>query len=157
MHHVKSLIAISFFLLLLVACRKDENNAPIVPITLIKTLYFGNYQFRVIKENWIGPTYNYDTFNTSGTVSNYAVEDGNSDLCALQEPINEIGQRYTIKFMTDNSITPCVDSIDNFVERHFAHYNHYGHFHDSTRVDFSITGMGGLGGGYNYYVSGVKQ
>jgi hypothetical protein len=154
---MKSLITISFFLLLLVACRKDEKAVPLTPITPIKTLYFGNYQFRVIKENWIGPTYTYDTFNTSGTVSNYAVEDGDSDLCALQEPINEIGQRYTIIFMANNSITPCVDSLDNFVVRYGPHYKHDGYFHDSTKVDFSITRLGGQGGGFNYYVKGVKQ
>jgi hypothetical protein len=154
---MKSPITISFFLLLLVACRKDEKAVPLTPITPIKTLYFGNYQFRVVKENWVGVTYTYDTFNTSGTLANYADGDGYSDLCNLQEPINETGQRYTIIFMANNSITPYVDSLDNFVVRHGPHYNHSGYFHDSTKVDFSVTGMGGQGGGYNYYVSRVKQ
>ncbi len=148
--HLLIIFSISTFIL--IGCKKQQN----IDKNYLKQ-YFGVYHFTTIVENWSGayPT-TYDTLYQTGSVSEFKTVDSDSDLCASIEPVKETGQRCTIKFGY-NSITPTVNSSDTFVVRYGPHYCHKGFFYGDSKVIFSVTGLGGLGGGYNYYVSGVKQ
>jgi hypothetical protein len=66
-------------------------------------------------------------------------------------------KRITIIFSEDKIITPEITDEGAFMLIQTYHYFHEGRFSDADNIEFSVTGLGGLGGGLNYYVSGKRK
>jgi len=66
-------------------------------------------------------------------------------------------QKITIEFKENKIITSRLSPEGELIQKSGSHYNHEGHFLNFDNIEFTITGLGGLGYGTNYYVKGVRK
>jgi hypothetical protein len=139
-------------MLSLVSCKKDDLD--------YRTKYTGNFDFTVIEEFWLlGQPTQFDTSTFTGTIRKFSIEDVAIDLDENDFHYNTIDdeKRITITFSENKMITPEIADDGTFMLIQAHHYFHEGGFIDNDKIEFSITNLGGLGGGWNYYVSGKRK
>lgn len=139
-------------ILLLGSCKKEEQD--------FRTKYTGDFDFTVIEEFWLlGQDTLSDTSIFAGTIRKFSIEDDTLDLDGNEFHYNTLDpdKRITITFSDKKIITPEITDEGVFMLIQSHHYFHKGSFDDTDNIDFSITGLGGLGGGWNYYVSGKRK
>jgi len=140
-------------ILLLGSCKKEEQD--------YRLKYTGNFDFTVIEESWmLGQDTLYDsTTFYNGSIRKFLIEDKNLDLDQNEFHFNTLDpdKRITIIFSEDKIITPEITDEGAFMLIQTYHYFHEGRFSDADNIEFSVTGLGWLGGGLNYYVSGKRK
>ncbi len=139
-------------MLSLVSCKKDDLD--------YRTKYTGNFDFTVVEEFWLlGQPTQFDTSTFTGTIRKFSIEDEAIDLDENDFHYNTIDdeKRITITFSENKMITPEITDEGVFMLIQTHHYFHEGCFIDADSIAFTISNLGGLGGGYNYYVSGKRK
>jgi hypothetical protein len=133
-------------------------NAPLLKGNYRKQ-YCGNFSFTMIVFNWRMDTGAwYDTVYTEGLVRIYEPDDSESDLYVSDDSDLDKHKRITIAMKDRNPfITPIIDEAGFFSPLSGYHYYHEGLFTDPDHFNFSVIGLGGMGGGCNYYVQGVRK
>lgn len=121
--------------------------------------YYGDYSFTMIIENWRMDTATwYDTVLTEGEVRKYETADSENDIFSQNDSEMDSDKRITIELEKGNPfITPVIDENGLFVPLYGYHYLHEGLFTDQDHLSFSVRGLGGLGGGTNYFITGVRK
>ena len=145
---MKRYIILLLFFILVFSCKKDK----------LKD-YVGDYKFTVIEHNWMGgdstsACYCIDTFIYNGQIKYFETDDIQYD-----ESSDNIGNEngISIVFLKNILITTDIENNGKFIEESGYHYKHTGEFLPNNKVSFSVTGLGGLGAGWDYYVTGVKN
>jgi hypothetical protein len=139
-------------ILLLGSCKKEEQD--------FRTKYTADFDFTVIEEFWLlGQDTLSDTSIFTGTIRKFSIEDDTLDLDGNEFHYNTLDpdKRITITFAADKTITPEITNDGQFMLIQAHHYFHRGGFGDANTLEFAVLGLGGLGGGWNYYVSGKRK
>jgi len=122
-----------------------------------RNIYFGNYHFTIITSFWVlGGQTTYDTSEYLGLVRRFALEDNEDNLFVNDDPNENPNQKITIQFLPDRKITSIINSEGILTPKSGYHYYHYGNFIHPDTLVFSVGGLGGLGYGYGYSVSGFR-
>ncbi len=120
--------------------------------------YMGDYRFIVISEQWtMGQPNIYDTAIYHGKIRKFISSDSEDDLYVYDDSDENPNEKITIEFLHNKKITSVLEENGDLENRYGAHYHHEGKFTDHYSIDFSISGLGGLGGGINYEVNGSKE
>lgn len=121
--------------------------------------FLGDFRFTVINESWsMGQPNTYDTSVYAGIIRRFDPADSIDDLYYIQDDINEVPDtKVTIIFGPSAKITSVLDTAGALLPKGGYHYWHSGGFTTTDSISFSVGGLGGLGAGNNYYVTGVKQ
>ncbi len=144
-------IVIFFILMLsLVSCKKDEQD--------YRAKYTGNFNFTVVEEFWmLGQPTQIDTSIFQGSIRIFQMGDENNDLDHVYDSLKNIGNRITITFGNNLIITPQITGNGKFIEKGGYHYYHTGEFTNNRELQFVVGGLGGLGAGTNYSITGNKK
>ncbi len=120
--------------------------------------YIDEFYFTVITESWsiTNPTI-YDTSYYNGLIRKFIETDMENDLFASEEENIKIDEKITIEFNNNTKITSLIDTNGVLIEKYGYHYCHNGKFLDENTIEFYVGGLGGLGGGWNYKVKGVRN
>lgn len=148
---MKKFLIISTVLFIITSCQKEE----IPPMTLpdYRENYTGNYEYELIVYSWqMGQPSSYDTSINQGLIRFYEYGDYDSNLYSSEET-GDTSNTIAIEF--GPMITSEVTTDGLLVEKFGYHYHHQGYFVQDS-IYFSVTGLGGLGGGADYYVRGAK-
>lgn len=123
-----------------------------------RTNYFGNFDFTVIIESWAMnlPT-TYDTFHYPGVIREYILSDSDDDFYSHDDSDENPHQKITIGFLQGAKITSLINLKGELIPKMGIHYHHQGKFVTIDSIAFSIGGLGGLGGGWNYMVNGIRK
>lgn len=148
------------FVLFLISCKKKEieqNDVTVIEDYRIK--YLGEFDFTTIATSWVmGQPTTYDTTHYTGSIKIYATGDNEKDWCSFDNLEEQNNRRLSIEFEKDVLFTPEVLESGVFIEKYGYHYGHSGKFNSSLdQVTFYIGGFGGLGGGTNYQIIGVRK
>lgn len=137
-------------MLSLSSCKKDDLD--------YRTKYTGNFEFTVVGEFWmIGQPTQIDTSIFEGTIRKFEIGDENTDLDQVYDSLKNAGNRITITFGDYLIITPQITENGEFIEKSGYHYYHAGEFKNNDDLQFVVGGMGGMGAGTNYSVSGNRK
>jgi hypothetical protein len=139
-------------MLSLVSCKKDDLD--------YRTKYTGNFKFTIVEEFWLlGQPTQYETSTFTGTIRLYSIEDEENDIDENEFHYNIIDdeKRITITFTKNKIITPEITDDGTFMLIQAHHYFHECGIVDANSIEFSVTNLGGLGGSWNYYVSGKRK
>lgn len=123
-----------------------------------RSIYLGNYNFQVIKTNWsiANPT-TYDTSYFTGKVTNFKSGDSDINLYPYDNDLNEnVQKKITIEFLQNVFITSLLNKDGRLILKTGNHYSHFGGFVGSDYISFGVYGFGGLGGGWNFDITGKK-
>ncbi len=159
-------IRIVFVLLLFLfnRCKKEENAKETEPAVEAdyRDKYCGSFLFTIINQSWmLGQPTVYDTSQYLGNISKL-------DLAQFEESISVTNpeERLLIIYGSTNltnkmdpfrRIIPRILANDSLVPESGYHYHHSGHFATLDSISFKVTGLGGLGGGNNLFISGIRQ
>jgi hypothetical protein len=156
------MLRISVFLLtvfLFASCEKSPNPSDTIidPPVIDLNGYCGDFSFTTIYYFWMmNQPSKTDTIYRNGTVRIYAEGDDAYDY-AEQGFTADNTMRLTIDFGQSRYFCPEVDDSSKFVHAYGYHYSHNGQFTGYDTLSFYIGGLGGLGGGTSYTVSGVRK
>ncbi len=142
----------------LISCRKDEKIQPNATEDF-RDNYVGQYELYVHSQHWqlgsdayrledtiIGQVFKYDSTQSYSHVQNTFSPFNNQ---------TETSSGLTIRF-TDDYHSHCYVYEDDTIRSDSGyHYFHEGYFKGDS-LYFNVTGLGGLGGGANYYTKGKK-
>ena len=147
---VYSLLCLTFFILAFQNCEKDEND--------FRSVYYGYFNFTVIYESWsiIGPT-TYDTIKYSGVIRKFVQSDSDSDYYNEDDSKEDPNKKITIEFLKKTILTSVITNDGQLIPKGASHYYHEGGFMNRDTIKFSLTGLGGLGMGTNFYVKGIRK
>lgn len=146
----------------LISCRKDEEIPPIPPKPIevdFRDNYVGEYELYVHSYHWqiVAPAYWLED-TIIGQVFKYDSTQSYSHVQNTFSPFSsqaETSFGLTIKF-ADNRYSHCYVYPDGTIRDTAGyHYAHEGYFKGDS-LYFNVTGLGGLGGGVNYYTKGKK-
>jgi hypothetical protein len=120
--------------------------------------YTGEFVFTTISEFWsMGNPTIYDTITYDGNINIYAEGDSLKDLSSFDDPTENSKHKVTIEFLNNTYITPEITETGVFINKSGYHYNHSGNFSTKDSIKFYVGGLGGLGAGTNYSVSGNRK
>lgn len=149
------------FLAVQSSCIRQEQGEPVYPgpwDTDYRKEFTGAYDFTVVEQYWImGLPTTYDTTVYSGSVNLFVEGDNLTDLSSFDLPGENEDLKVTIEFLPGSRITPEILESGEFLPKAGYHYSHSGSFLPSDSVQFSVSGLGGLGGGTNYFIRGKKH
>lgn len=130
-----------------------------VEIKDYRATFLGNFKFKVIRKFWmIGQPTAIDTFYYDGVIRRYVLADSQNDLYNEDDDTKENkDEKITIEFTEYNHITSLLKKDGRLVSKSGIHYNHQGGFTGLDKISFTLTGLGGLGAGSDYTVSGTRQ
>lgn len=145
------LLALILLTVVIICCEKEEND--------YRDIYYGKFNFTVIDEFWLlGSTTQYDTIQYIGEIRKYTKLDSDNDLYVDNDDQNEDpNKKITIEFTVNNIITSILSSDGELIQKSGYHYYHEGGFIASDSIEFIVTGLGGLGGGHNYTITGYRE
>jgi len=155
------LVAFLILIFLMTACNrlKIKQEESIIQESIVNLEQFcGNFKFKVIKESWdnLNPT-RYDTSFYNGTIRKYITSDSKLDLYHEDDSKEDSTKKITIGFLDSTIITSIINSSGELMIKSGSHYHLEGKFIDSLSMNFTLSGLGGLGGGWNYYVIGIRN
>jgi hypothetical protein len=117
----------------------------------------GDFQFTVVRAHWvIGGEITYDTLNYQGVVRRFEETDNDDNLFVDDDPTENPNQKVTIQFLPDKKITSIIDHEGVLMPKSGYHYTHTGSFIHPDTLVFYVGGLGGLGGGSAYSVTGSR-
>lgn len=122
--------------------------------------YFGDFKFQVITWYWgaIPNGNHFDTIYYDGKIRQYVLEDSDDDLLPYTYDKSENPKKkITIEFHPNQKVTSILKSDGSLQEKTEAHYNLQGSFIGYDSINFKVLQLGGLGGGYDHYVSGKRK
>lgn len=153
---LRTIATFSVIFTLILACGCE--NTPFIKGNYRKAFY-GDFSFTIIVYNWRMDTGSWwDTLYYEGLVRKYIPEDSDSDLFGPDDSEMNDSKRITIEVRNgDPFITPMIEESGLFFPLSGSHYYHQGLFTDHDHLNFSVTGLGGLGGGCDYYVTGIRS
>lgn len=129
-----------------------------VEIRDFRIKYLGDFNFRVITKSWIfGQPTTYDTSFYTGVIRKYELTDSENDLYIDDDSDENPDEKITLEFKQNTKITSLINENGILTPKSGYHYYHQGEFTDIDTISFSIGGLGGLGGGWNYEVKGIKK
>lgn len=129
-----------------------------IEIKDFRTKYLGDFSFKVVTESWmLGQPTTYDTSFYNGVIRRYELIDSENDLYIDDDSDENPNEKITIEFKQNTKITSLLNSDGSLVSKSGYHYGHQGRFTDIDTIVFSIGGLGGLGGGLNYKVEGIRK
>ncbi len=138
----------------------DAINEAKISITIkdFRSKYLGNFYFQTITELWtLGQPTTYDTSFYSGVIRRYELADSDNDLYLNDDSGENPNAKITIEFKPNTKITSLLNEDGNLIPKTGYHYYHQGGFSTTDTIVFSVEGLGGLGGGWNYYVIGIRE
>jgi hypothetical protein len=121
--------------------------------------FTGSFKFHSTEFFWeygYPMVYDTTTYDFTGTVRLFQEGDELSDLYTDPDSLNP-DSTITIEFLEGRSITTMIDSDGKFVSRGGYHYHCSGGYINPDKVVFDLEGLGGLGSGWDYAVSGARQ
>jgi hypothetical protein len=121
--------------------------------------FFGSFYFVSKKATWIlDKPWAYETIYYHGMVRPYKLIDSDNDLCSYGNDNNvNPNNKITIEFIPGNKITSGIYPDGHLYYKWGYHYDSWGSFNSIDTIKFSISGLGGLGGGVNYEIIGVRE
>lgn len=129
-----------------------------VEINDFRIKYLGDFYFKVITESWMyGESPIYDTSFYSGVIRKYEYSDSENDLYIDDDGEENSNEKITIEFKSNTKITSILNEDGSLIPKSGHHYYHYGEFTCIDTINLSIDGLGGLGGGWNYEVVGIRE
>jgi hypothetical protein len=129
-----------------------------IEIKDFRTKYLGDFYFKVITESWmLGQPTTYETSFYNGVIRRYELIDSENDLYIDDDSYENPNEKITIEFKQNTKITSLLNTDGSLVSKSGSHYGHQGRFTDIDTIAFSIGGLGGLGGGWNYEVEGIRK
>lgn len=148
--------------------KKATSEAEIsVEVRDYRTKYIGSFYFETITQRWsinkqtaekdLYYSTSYDTSYYNGMVSIYKSIDSESDLYVYDDSNENKNEKITIEFGTNTIITSLLNSDGSLVPKTGYHYSHQGGYAGFDTIKFTVNGLGGLGGGINYRVFGVRK
>ncbi len=142
----------TLILMFTVSCKKEQS----IEIKDFREKYYGDFNFKVIKELWsLGDPVTYDTSYYAGIIRKYELIDSDSDLYTDYVEENPIA-KITIEFNQNTKITSQINEDGILTPKSGYHYSHKGEFVDIDTIKFYVDRLGGLGGGRNYDVIGIR-
>ena len=139
---------------------KDSTGVDSININIVdgRIKYLGKYNFKIVKENWImGTPSVYDTSHFSGVIRKYKLADSENDLFSDDDSGDDPSKKITINFKGSKKITSLISENGNLVSKWGFHYSHSGMFTHLDTIKFKIHGLGGIGGGVNYNILGIRE
>ncbi len=155
--------SVAILLLQTTSCRRssEEVIAPVAPAPVevdYRDQFCDDFLFTVRVTSWmLGQPVTEDTVLYDGSVRIYEVEDSAADLFNDDDSAEDVDRKVTIRFLEGLKITSLIEEDGTLVDRTGYHYGHSGGFTHPDTLRFTIGGLGGLGGGTNYAVVGVRQ
>jgi hypothetical protein len=139
--------------------KNAEGNAEIqVYVSDYRQKYYGDFYFKTITEWWmLGQPTTYDTTYYQGIIRKYETADSENDLYLDDDSDDNPNEKITILFKQNTKITSLLTIDGQLVPKTGYHYGHHGGFTHIDTIDFYVGGLGGLGGGNNYFVTGVRE
>ncbi|HZK07251.1 MAG TPA: hypothetical protein VFC92_03530 [Bacteroidales bacterium] len=141
-------------LLIVVSCEKENNNQR----PDFRTEYLGNFNFKVVSEFWtvnpVPPIY--DTSFYNGVIRKYELIDSEDDYYNDDDSHENPNEKITLIFSPNKKITSLINKNGILTTRSGIHYLHHGKFMHLDTIEFYV-GIGGLGGGRNYEVKGIRN
>lgn len=129
-----------------------------VEIKDFRTKYLGDFYFKVITESWmLGQPTSYDTSFYNGEIRRYELIDSENDLYTVDDSGENPNEKITIEFKQNTKITSLLNRDGSLISKSGYHYYHQGGFTDIDTIAFTIGGLGGLGGGWNYDIVGIRK
>ena len=121
--------------------------------------FYGDYSFEVIARYWsVSDGVWWDTLYYDGVIRKYKFEDTEHNSCSYPStPIPDSREKITIWFLQHTIITSGISKEGVLAEKQCYHYVHHGEFTEKGVISFTLSGLGGLGGGVTYYVTGVRK
>jgi hypothetical protein len=137
-----SLLPMMFF-----SCEKDDS----------RIQYLGNFRFTISSEKWqLGQPTTNESSVYNGLVRKFKPTDSETDLYPEDDSGENSNEKITIEFMQGGKITTLLTDEGALADKYAAHYHHSGRFTHIDTLVFTVTGLGGLGGGVNFSVKGVR-
>jgi hypothetical protein len=125
--------------------------------------YTGDFHFTTVVRSWnlstdtgLYKVVSYDTSEYEGFIRKYEPGDDELDLYTGLDSLTSDSTLF-IQFTEYSAITNIVDPDGSFVPRTGHHYWCTGSFLGEDSLSFSIQGLGGLGGGWDYFVGGSRK
>jgi hypothetical protein len=120
--------------------------------------FLGKYRFEVRTDNWnINTGETWDTTFFDGEIALYQTGDEYLDESYENQQPGVINDgKLTVEFLPNVYLLSAVTKEGDLSPESGYHYHHEGHFDANGDVTFQITGRGGLGLGWNYYVTGKR-
>lgn len=146
---------IAAVLVLAIACRHD---AVAPTITDYRGPFCGEMRFTVLTTTWMmgqPPTTSTSVFD--GEVRPFVPSDSANDFYVDDDSAEDPDRKITIAFIPQGHITSLLEEDGTLVEKTGYHYGHNGGFDHLDTLRFTLGGLGGLGGGTNYSVVGVRR
>lgn len=143
----------------LMACRKDKT----IPSNIIqedfRDKYVGEYELCVRSYHWqMGTDAYWEEDTLIGEVFKYDSTQNYSPVLNTSSPFDtpaETSSGLTIRFLAGAYSNCYVYQNDTIRSDGGYHYYHEGYFKGDS-LYFNVTGLGGLGGGADYYTKGKK-
>jgi hypothetical protein len=129
-----------------------------IEIKDFRTKYLGDFYFKVITESWmLGQPTTYDTSYYNGVIRRFELIDSENDLYIDDDSNENPNEKITIEFKQNTKITSILKEDGSLISKSGYHYYHQGGFTDIDTIIFTIGGLGGLGGGWNYDMVGIRE
>lgn len=120
--------------------------------------FLGEYRFTVITEHWGGLVNYSDTTSFEGSIRFYKSGDEYLDESYENQNAEVINDgKLMIQFLDERYLLSSVNKDGLLTPESGYHYHHEGKFENRDQLQFEITGLGGLGVGWSYYVKGVRN
>ena len=150
----QNFIALVILILCTTSCRKDE------PEKIdFRESYVGEYEILVNSHHWqMGASDSWSEYTITGEIFIY---DSSKNFSYVQntfmpfEPSEGASHGLTIRFTDYYHSHFYLQEDDTIRWAGGYHYGHSGYFTGDS-IYFNVTGLGGLGGGSNYYTKGRK-
>ncbi len=163
MKAIKIKLTVVFIVSFLINC-SNENDID------YRDIYTGKFDFTIYRTSWsLNPdgngdnltTTRHDTSEHSGLIRKYeSVDDGDCNYFHDLDDDNENEnpqEKITIEFGDCNIITSTLKENGELEYKSGYHYSHQGGFVHIDTIEFSIGGLGGLGGGSSYKIVGIRK
>ena len=150
MRHLLPCLLPFLFLLFPSSCEKELED--------YRDVFTGEFLFTTVRHSWVyGIPMQYDTstFTFEGEVRINHAGDDNADLYSDPDSLNPDSTLF-IEFLDGQAVLTEISEEGVFVPRGGYHYYCTGSFLNTDELVFSVGGLGGLGGGYSYAVSGIR-
>ena len=120
--------------------------------------FIGKFRFEVVTNNWnINTGETLDTSFFDGEIALYQTGDEYLDESYENQQAGVVNEnKLTIHFLPNVYLLSAVTKEGVLSPESGYHYHHQGQYNANGDVYFQITGLGGLGAGGNYYVTGTK-
>jgi hypothetical protein len=143
------------YLVIAMGCRHDV----VVPKNAdYRIPFYGEMRFTVLTTTWMmGQPTTTSTTVFDGEVRSFYPADSANDFYVEDDSAEDPDRKITIAFIPQGHITSLLEEDGTMVGKTGYHYGHSGGFDHPDTLRFTVGGLGGLGGGTNYSVVGVRR